>query len=91
MFILNVGTSRTILFEGIPADTREPLPFLVRAFNQLGQEVGIVTRNVRIGEPPHVTTNLYICPMLMFVHTLTSFTARFQFGLLRAVHQPWRG
>ena len=47
----NAGTSRTILFEGIPADTREPLPFIVRAFNQLGEEVGNVTRNVRIGEP----------------------------------------
>ena len=46
----NAGTSGTMLFEGIPADMREPLPLLVRAFNQLGQEVGNVTRNVRIGK-----------------------------------------
>ena len=89
-FILNAGTSRTILFDGIPADTREPLPFIVRAFNQLGQEVGNVTRNVRIGKPCPITPcyNLYTLSANVICYFLN---IRFQFGLLCAVHKHGSG
>ena len=50
------GSSGSITFTGIPANTREPLPFLVRAFNQLGDEVGNITRNVRIGKTLYVNS-----------------------------------
>ena len=84
LYISNAGTNRTILFEGIPADTREPLPFIVRAFNQLGEEVGNVTRNIRIGRFILPTHSSIVHLMIML---FPSFNVRFQFGLFCAVHK----
>ena len=44
------GSGGTVTFSGIPADTREPLPFLLRALDQFGDEIASITRNVRIGK-----------------------------------------